>query len=72
MSKKILVTLNFLVLWATVYSQGPTNLPGANPEPVEMNLLNIILFIVVPVLMIIAFIVYRNNKRKQKKKEEGQ
>lgn len=69
MIKKILITINFLVLWASVYSQGPTTLPGANPDPVEFNLLNIILFIVIPVLMIIFYIVYQRNKRKKKKEK---
>ncbi|MCG6186172.1 hypothetical protein [Maribellus maritimus] len=70
MIKKILLAINFIVLWATVYSQGPTTLPGANPEPVELNLLNIILFIVVPVLLIIVYIIYRQNKKNRKKENK--
>lgn len=68
MIKKILLIVNFMVLWFCGYSQAPGNIPYGEAKPVELNLFNIILFIVLPVLLIVFYIFYRRNKIKKEKK----
>ncbi len=55
------VLLLFVVLHSI--AQAPSGIPYGKPEPLELNLTNIIFFFVIPILMIIFYIVRRRNKR---------
>lgn len=68
MIKKAILSLYFAILFFYGYSQAPGHVPYGEPEPVEFNLFNIILFIVFPVLMVIFYIYFR--KKSNKKKED--
>ncbi|MBN1985274.1 MAG: hypothetical protein JW761_03165 [Prolixibacteraceae bacterium] len=69
MIKKVFLAVNFILLWIFTYAQAPRHIPYGEAEPVEFNLLNIILFIVLPVLLIIIYLLYRKKKNKEKNKK---
>ncbi len=67
MIKKVLLTINFLILFLYIFSQAPGHVPYGKPEPVDFDLFNIILLIVLPVLLIIIYIFQRKKNRRNKK-----
>ncbi len=64
MIKKSGIFLLLLFVSLMTRAQAPSGIPTGKAEPLELNLVNIIFFIVIPVLIIILYIVRRRNKRK--------
>lgn len=60
----ILVVLTGFI-FLTSKAQSPFLIPSGDPEPVEFTPLNIIIYIVLPVLIGIIYIWYRKSKRKK-------
>ncbi len=67
MKKKIL-GLVFSILPVFSFAQTPDMYPPPEPEPVEITPLNIVLFVVLPILLVIVFVLYRRWARKKHKK----
>ena len=66
MKKKFLATIFLFPAVITAMAQTPEMYPPPVPEPVELTLLNIIIYFVLPVAMIVFFIFYRRSKRKNR------
>ena len=64
MFKKSSIFTFLLFVSAMVMAQAPSGIPSGQPEPLELNLTNIIVFIVLPVIILILYIYWRRNKRK--------
>jgi heme/copper-type cytochrome/quinol oxidase subunit 2 len=67
---RLFVLLSFLFLAGSVTGQTPTHYPTGK-DPVQLDLVNILLFIVFPVLLVVLWIVIRQRARKSEKKEKG-
>ena len=66
------ITILFsLLLWSSflVTAQLPTHYPTGD-EPVRINLINIIIFFVVPVLLLVFYIYWLRSRRKKREKEK--
>lgn len=61
------LTLVFLMFtfWLKSQAQAPGGVPYGDPKPVEFDLVNTIIFIVVPILLIAFFFWYRRRRRKK-------
>lgn len=72
MYRKFIYIIFFIFFWAQLHAQSPDMYPPTVPEPVDINLFNIVLYIVLPVTVIAVYFWYRKSKRKkeQKKKEQ--
>ena len=46
-------------------AQAPSGVPYGQPEPLEFDLVNVIVFIVVPVLIIFLYIWFKRKNRKR-------
>jgi len=61
--------LSFLILmftfWLQSQAQAPGGVPYGEPEPVEFDLFNTIILIVLPILLIIFYFWYRTRKKKK-------
>jgi hypothetical protein len=44
-------------------AQNPTHYPTPGPEPVEITLMNFIVFIILPVALFIGFLVFRRKSK---------
>ncbi|WP_319481071.1 hypothetical protein [uncultured Draconibacterium sp.] len=64
MIKKASIFTLLLFVAALAMAQAPSGIPTGKAEPLELNLTNIIVFIVLPVLIIILYIYWRRKKRK--------
>lgn len=70
--KTLYITLLFLVVtFTSVFAQKPDGLPKPVTEPIDLNLFNIVLFFVLPVLLIAYYIYYRRSKAKKRKKTDS-
>ncbi len=67
MKRKITATMFLLLIIVTAIAQTPDMYPPPVPEPFELTLFNIILYIVLPVALIVFFILYRRKKKKERK-----
>ena len=67
--ERFIVLLVFLFLASGLTGQTPTHYPTGK-DPVQLDLVNILLFIVFPVLLVVIWIVIRQRARKAEKKEE--
>ncbi len=65
MKRKLMTFLALLITALTASGQTPEMYPPPVPEPLELTPLNVILYIVIPVLLVIFLIYYRRRKRKQ-------
>ena len=65
--KRILIPV-LLFLFAQSYAQTPDMYPPPVPQPVEFTGLNVVLYIVLPLLLIVSFILYRRWIKKKRKK----
>ena len=67
---RITILFSFL-LWSSflVTAQLPTHYPTGD-EPVRINLINIIIFFVVPVLLLVFYIYWLRSRRKKREKEK--
>ncbi len=59
------VVVLMMVLWLPSLAQAPGGVPYGEPKPVEFDLFNTIILIVLPVLLIIFFIWYRKRRNKK-------
>jgi uncharacterized membrane protein YozB (DUF420 family) len=50
----------------SIQAQQPTHYPTTNTDPMEFNFINILIFIVFPVVLIAGFIIIRRRRRKRK------
>nr|WP_321357125.1 hypothetical protein [uncultured Draconibacterium sp.] len=55
-----------LLLFISVFTeaQAPSGIPTGKPEPLELTLTNIIVFIVLPLVIVILYIYWRRKKQK--------
>lgn len=71
MIKKFISGLTGLLMMITASAQTPDMCPPPNPEPVEKTTLNIILYIVLPLLLVVIYFLYRKTlKKREKDKKE--
>ncbi len=63
MFKKSGIFTFLLFISALAIAQAPSGVPYGKSEPLELNLANIIIFIVLPVLVVILYIYWRRKKR---------
>ncbi|WP_321372855.1 hypothetical protein [uncultured Draconibacterium sp.] len=64
MLKKSGIFTFLLFVSALAMAQAPSGIPTGEPEPLELNLVNIIVFIVLPVIIVILYIYWRRKKRR--------
>jgi hypothetical protein len=67
---KSIISLVFIVFVLQLNAQTPDNYPPVNPEPIDFNLFNIVLYILLPMLLIIGYLLYRRSRKKAEKKKE--
>lgn len=65
MIRKVSLLILLLSLWMQSQAQTADGLFGADPEPTEWNALNIVLFIVLPILLFVFFLWFRKRKNKK-------
>lgn len=65
MKQRITYLLALLFMSIPGVSQTPDMYPPTVPEPVEFTTLNVILYLVIPVLLVIFLIYYRRKKRRK-------
>gem|GEM_PF-6938645 len=53
-----------------VSGQSPDMYPPPVPQPVEVDTLNIILYIVLPALIVVAYFAYKNWQKKQNQRDK--
>lgn len=58
----------FILLMFVANAQTPDMYPPPVPEPVELNIFNVILYILTPVILIVVFIYYRRWLKKKGKR----
>ncbi len=72
MFRKIIYGISGLLLSVISYAQSPDMYPPPVPERIDINLFNLILYILLPIGLIIAYLWYQKSQRKkrQNKKED--
>ncbi len=65
-----ILSLILLIVAMGLSAQTPDFYPPTNPDPVEFTLLNIFLYIILPLLLIVAFLLYRRSKKKKAREKE--
>jgi heme/copper-type cytochrome/quinol oxidase subunit 2 len=70
MFRKITTGFCLILLSGSAGAQAPDIVPYGKPDPIEFDLFNIILLIVLPVLLFVAYFLYQRKKKKQKRREE--
>ncbi|MEZ5107050.1 MAG: hypothetical protein R2757_21270 [Draconibacterium sp.] len=68
--RKLKWSLLFILIGNLAIAQAPDVVPYGEPEPLELTLFNIILYIVVPVLLFTTLIVLRLRQRKKENKKQ--
>mgnify|MGYP006290165009 CR=1 FL=1 len=66
MTKNLLAGLASSFIILQLKAQTPDMYPPPEPEPVDVTTVNIILYVVVPIILIIAFFLYRKWVKKRK------
>lgn len=61
---RLILALIFSAISTTLFAQAPSGVPYGNPEPINLDLFNVILFIVVPILIVITYFWYRRKKKR--------
>nr|WP_320000525.1 hypothetical protein [uncultured Draconibacterium sp.] len=64
MIKKASIFTLLLFVTALAMAQAPSGIPTGKPDPLELNLTNIIVYIVLPVVIVALYIYWRRKKRK--------
>nr|WP_319570712.1 hypothetical protein [uncultured Draconibacterium sp.] len=64
MIKKASIFTLLLFVTAFAMAQAPSGIPTGKPDPLELNLTNIIVYIVLPVVIVALYIYWRRKKRK--------
>jgi uncharacterized BrkB/YihY/UPF0761 family membrane protein len=70
MKKLLLNIVLVFLLVQTTFAQTPDLYPPKDPEPIDFSLLNIILYIVMPLVLIVVFLLYRRKKRKEAREKK--
>ena len=68
MIKRLLALFLTLLFSVQTFAQTPEMYPPPDPEPVIWTNLNVVLFIILPILLVIAFILYRRWVKRRKEK----
>ncbi len=55
----------FLLVAVQSMAQAPSGVPYGQPEPLELDLFNIIVFIVLPLVLIAVYIGFKRKNRKK-------
>ena len=66
MLKKTVLQIIFLFATVVISAQIPDLIPSGKAEPIELTPLNIILYIVAPIVIFIIYYWFRKSKRKNK------
>jgi len=64
MFKRLFFALILSVTCTTLFAQAPSGVPYGDPEPINLDLFNVILFIVIPILIVITYFWYRRKKKR--------
>ena len=65
--KQSLILISLLLsVMPGVLAQMPTHYPTSNTDPIEFNFINILIFIVFPIVLIAGVITVRRRRRKKK------
>jgi len=71
MIKKFISGLTGILIIIFASAQTPDMYPTPNPDPVEKTTLNVVLYIVLPVLLVVIYLLYRKSlKKREKDKKE--
>ncbi|MFW5832088.1 MAG: hypothetical protein ACOC1J_01800 [Prolixibacteraceae bacterium] len=70
MAKKLTAGLASIFTLLKLKAQTPEMYPPPDPEPVDVTTVNVILYVLVPVILVIAFILYRRWVKKRKNNEQ--
>lgn len=68
MYKKLIAGFTSILLFIQASAQTPDMYPPPDPEPVDPTTLNIVLFIIMPIILIIVFFLYRRSIKKKREK----
>ena len=66
--RKTVILFIFLLADIITYAQTPDMYPPPVPQPVEVDVFNIVLYVVLPILIVVAYIAYRRWQNKENKK----
>lgn len=69
MYRKIILSTAGLLLTAITYAQAPDMYPPTVPERVDVNPLNIILYIVLPIALVVIFFWYQRSQKKKNRQK---
>lgn len=67
-TKKLLTISFFLLALIFARAQTPDFYPPVDPEPVQFDLFNIVLYIILPIVLVVGYLLYRRYKKKKKNK----
>lgn len=67
MYQKIIFTISILIMCIVASAQTPDHYPPPVPQPVEVNLFSIILYVVLPIGLVVAYYFYQRTQKKKKK-----
>ncbi len=70
MNLKVATFLILLMAHLFVAGQSPDMYPPPVPKPVDIDIFNIVLYIVLPILIVVAYFAYRNWQKKQHNREK--
>ncbi len=71
MYQKLTYSIFFLLAGMVALAQHPDQYPPPVPETIDINLFNIILYIVLPLTLVVAFFWYRNYQKKNRHKVQS-
>ena len=63
--KKIIFFLTFLLIGMVIFAQAPDFYPPTVPEKIEINIFNIILYIVLPIGLVAVYFWYQRSQKKK-------
>jgi hypothetical protein len=70
MNLKVTTLLILVMSHLFVAAQSPDMYPPPVPKPVDIDIFNIILYIVLPILIVVAYFAYKNWQKKQSNREK--
>jgi hypothetical protein len=70
MNLKVTTLLILVMAHLFVAAQSPDMYPPPVPKPVDIDIFNIILYIVLPILIVVAYFAYKNWQKKQSNREK--
>lgn len=69
MFRKLISGLLLLISGTITYAQSPDHYPPTVPQPVDITLFNLILYIVLPIGLVVAFFWYQRSQKKKRNRE---